>query len=189
MTNTKHLIAAAALLALGASASAANLVSNGSFETGDFSGWSFAGNTGNTGVEGNFGGVNPTDGNFQGVFGAVGSDTVMTQQLTVNSTGLYTVSFDLDDLFGGAQDFSASFGGSTLVSYSSQPFGSYTHLSYTVEGGNGLLEFTARQDPSFWLLDNVSVTATAVPETSTPAMLLAGLALVGVVARRRRAAR
>ena len=184
MIKTKHLFAAAALLALGASASAANLVTNGSFETGNFAGWNFGGNTGATGVTGTFDGVAPTDGVEQGYFGAVGSDTVLTQQLTVNATGLYTVSFDLDDLSGGTQDFTAKFGGATLVSYSSQPFNTYTHFSYTVEGGNGVLEFDARQDPSYWLLDNVAVTS-AVPESSTPAMLLAGLALVGLVVRRR----
>jgi hypothetical protein len=193
MIKMKHAFAAAAVMALCASASAANLVTNGSFETGDFSGWNFGGNTGATGVSDVSGfGVTPTDGNFEGYFGAVGSDTVLSQQLTVNAGATYTVSFDLDDLSGnGPQDFSASFGGATLVSYTSQPFATYTHESFTAVGGNGDLVFTARQDPSYWLMDNVSVvqTASPVPEAASSSMMLAGVALLGFAALRRRQAR
>ena len=192
MIKMKHAFAAAAVMALCASASAANLVTNGSFETGNFSGWNFGGNTGATGVTSNFQGVPATDGNFEGYFGAVGGDTVLSQQLTVSAGATYTISFDLDDLSGGGpQDFSASFGGATLVSYTSQPFGTYTHESFTAVGGNGDLVFTARQDPSYWLMDNVSVvqTASPVPEAASSSMMLAGAALLGFAALRRRQAR
>ena len=62
----------------------ANLLVNGSFETGDFTGWTLTGNTGFTGVQGNFGGVDPEDGNFQSFWGPVGSDGFMSQTFVDN---------------------------------------------------------------------------------------------------------
>ena len=63
----------AAMMGLPGQASAANLIVNGSFETGDFTGWTLSGNTGVTGVTGSFGGVDPEDGSFQAFFGPIGS--------------------------------------------------------------------------------------------------------------------
>jgi len=74
---------AATGFALGVSGLAsANIVANGSFETGDFTGWTQIGNTGFTGVEcpgAPFAG--PGDGNCDAFFGPVGSTGGITQNL------------------------------------------------------------------------------------------------------------
>ncbi len=191
MIKFKQVLLAAAILCAGATASAANLVDNGGFETGSFSGWSLTGNTGYSGVTGNFLSIAPSEGAFQAHFGAVGSDGNLAQSLAVSSTDHYIVSFDLADFGGTSQDFSASFGGTTLLSLGNASVSGYTHYSFDVLGGNGTLEFSLRNDPSYWLLDNVSVTAaiSAVPEASSNAMLLAGVAMLGFAALRRRSAR
>ena len=182
----KITIAGAIALAFVSTASAQSIVTNGSFETGDFSGWTQHGTAFTGVVNGPFVYVSPTDGDFQAFFGAIGSQTSLSQQLAVDPGRLYTVSFDLDDFSDGAtQEFSASFGGQTLVSYASRPFGSYTHLSFTAVGGDGALVFSARNDPSAWLLDNVQVLA-AVPETPMTPMFLTGIALLGLAGARRR---
>jgi hypothetical protein len=188
----KQVLLAAAVLSACATASAANLVDNGGFESGNFAGWSLAGNTGYTGV-GTVGvfGIAPTEGSFLAYFGAIGSDTVMTQSLAVTSSSHYTVSFDLaDDGASSGQDFSASFGGTSLLSLNSLS-SSFTHYSFDVLGGTGVLQFGARNDPNYWLLDNVSVTQStaAVPEAASSTMLMAGIALLGFAALRRRSAR
>src|SRR6266404_3872321 len=75
---------AAMVLVVGISgaAHAVELVTNGSFETGDFTGWTLTGNTGFTGVE--CPGVpfaGPGDGNCDAFLGPVGSDGTLSQVL------------------------------------------------------------------------------------------------------------
>ncbi len=196
MIKMKHALVGSALMALCAVASASmppaaiNLVNNGSFETGDFSGWSLAGNTGYTSVAYGVGVYAPTDGSFLGSFGAVSSDSYLSQSLTTTAGTKYALSFDIvDEGASSGQDFSVTVGGNTLMSIGSQS-GGYQHETFDFVAGAGsstTLQFALRNDPNYWGLDNVAVTAvaSAVPEASSTAMLLAGLGLLGFVARRR----
>ena len=68
--------------ALGTSCPAsANLIVNGGFETGNFSGWTQTGNTLNDGVTGTFQGVAPASGSYQAYFGAVNSQGGIEQTI------------------------------------------------------------------------------------------------------------
>jgi hypothetical protein len=186
----KSIILAAAF-AVGLSSSAsADLVTNGGFETGDFTGWT----------------VNTTDFSFVGVdnnaphsgtYGAyVGSldNTTISQSIATVAGQTYTVSFWLmaeSDLFGAAtpNSFSASFGGVTLLSLQDAQAFDYKFYTFDVTASqNGsLLSFVGNDAPAFLDLDDVSVSVTAaVPEPTTWAMLLLGFAGVGFMTYRRK---
>src|SRR5205809_6014854 len=94
MTTVKHgfysILALVSLLGLGITQSArANLISNGGFETGDFSGWTVFGNDND--VIGDQPFTAPHSGNFQALFGS-GSNSI-TQNVTTTPGSSYVISF------------------------------------------------------------------------------------------------
>ena len=76
-------------------ASAQNLLSNGSFETGDFSGWTTGGNFEFTTVISGpyYAYSGAQDGNFYAVMGPVGGDGTLSQTFADNAGTLCTLSF------------------------------------------------------------------------------------------------
>jgi hypothetical protein len=187
--NIKTLVAASAMAAglalAGASAHAStNLVANGSFETGDFTDWAQFGNTGFTGVSGSFSGVNPTDGADQAYFGPVGSTGGIDQDVATQAGAHFVFSFDVFNFGGTPSYFDAAFGAThVLTLVDPGPFG-YTHESFSVLATGPLtnVAFTTQQNPSYFLLDNVSVSA---PEPATWALMIGGFGLAGASLRRR----
>lgn len=178
-------IALAAMASVAPMAAHAELVTNGGFETGDFTAWNVAGNTGHTGVD-----QGAASGTFGAYFGAVGSPTQLSQTLATVAGGLYTLSFDLEANSGGNL-FAVNFGGPDLLTLQNTAGFGYTHYSYDfTAAGSDTLTFWLQHDPAYWHLDNVSVVESvggAVPEPATWAMLIAGFGLMGVAMRRRRA--
>jgi hypothetical protein len=172
--------------------SAAQLIQNGGFETGNFQYWTLSGNTGFTGVDA----IDANTGSFGAFAGAIGSTGTISQYVHTITGHVYHVSFDLanDSTPAGSQvnSFLATFGGSVINSGTNFPAASYATLSpiaanFIAAGNYTLVSFTFRNDPGFFSLDNVSVLGDAgpVPEPSTWLMLLSGFALTGVLLRRR----
>lgn len=213
----KHIarILAVATALIGAQAHAApvNLISDGGFDvgaslgaynyangfhgsmTGKGSPWTFIGGTGVANHASAWGGLATVETvafiqNYNGF-----NPVVPTVSQSFNSSASsYTVTFDLAQRPGNHESVQVSLDGNILSGGVLTPADSNaSHYSYTVSGltgGSHTLQFkgvnnTSASDSTLFL-NNVSVTA-AVPEPETYAMMMAGLAMVGVVARRRKA--
>jgi len=198
MKFSKYLVAASlAVTAFGASAQ--NLVVNGSFEANSQASgtWNIYNNltgwTGNTNIElrNNVAGAAQNGANY------VELDTTrnMSMSQMVTGFGEYTLSFwysAREGVRAGSNGLDFSFGnltGSLLQNTAGAVSGNnWQHFvgNVTLNGATALTFSAMGVSDSYGAsLDNVSVTA--VPEVETYAMMLAGLGLIGTIARRRKA--
>ena len=206
------LFAAATLLSASAMASVP-VLSNGGFETttvgaNDFSygfsmagvaaDWTFYSNAGVSGADSAFGGV-ASSGNYFALLQSHEHDAAgsMSQSFTSTGTGTYSIDFDLSarPSHDSGEQVIVSLDGTTIGTYTSTNTWTALSASTTIGAGSHVLTFTglnAAGVDSTAYLDNIRISAaaavSAVPEASTYAMLLAGLGLIGFVARRRNAA-
>ena len=163
---------------------AQELAANGGFETGDFTGWTQFGSDHATGVTdlllGTYG---PHEGADFAYFGAIGATGGLSQDLTTTPGGIYNISFWLSNLKGPINSASVDFGGVNLLTIANAAPFDYTRYDYTVVANSATttLSFNFRQDPSYYLLDSVSVrpAGTAVPEFGSVCSLGALLATGG----------
>src|SRR5215469_14872317 len=142
-------------LAISAVVSAGELVVNGGFETGDFTGWTLSGNTSHTDVENGF--------NYSGFYGAklgpVGSDGYLSQILPTVAGDSYVLSYALENVPDEAgnvipNDFGVLWGGVLVPGSDFLNAGAFSGTVFTFNltapGPNTELKFYFRQDPGFW---------------------------------------
>jgi hypothetical protein len=197
-SQVRVLVAIVSLVASGmlfaTQAHASNLVVNGGFETGDFTGWTLGPDTGFFGVES---GPLPThSGNYGVYIGAVESlgsfdaninaGNQLSQILNTNPADTYTLDFWLDNWAGGSDGFEALWNGSVItgsVLDNANAFG-WTEFTFSGLAANSTattLQFNGFQNPSYFGLDDVAVTATGVTATPEPgSLLLMGTGILGL---------
>ena len=185
----------AAVLLLASVAVRADVVVNGGFETGNFTGWTQFGDTSFTGVVDSSATIPPNpspveSGTWGASFGPLTPGGIF-QTLPTLPGRFYTVTFGLQDevdVFGQSTPNSFTFnwnGGAAEFALSNSAAFPYHNFSFSLQATSAAtdLRFTFANTPAFWDLDNVSA---SIPEPGS--MALAGLAatLVAAFHRRRR---
>jgi Carbohydrate binding domain len=195
MKNTlaRIILCAAAIVCTAAwNANAVNLVQNGGFETGDFTGWTHTGDANmfdNVGNDPNF----AHSGNFHANLGSYPDFGGLGQSIATVAGTTYTFSFwlayDVTPDFGDPDaSFQALWNGGQVLSITNLTAGGpfdYTLYSFSVlaTGASSTIQFNYRHGNDFWRLDDVSV---AVPEAaSTIWLALPTFAALGLVYSRR----
>ena len=143
------------------------LVVNGDFETGSLPPWVNTGDTSFTSVNNS----NPHSGSFSLQIGPAFIDGFIDQLLPTVAGQGYDVSFWLEnDDTSSNNRFGASFGSVTLVPEATQGAFGYTQFTFTnvVPGANADLHFIFFNEPTYFYLDDVCVTATSGGGTPTP---------------------
>ncbi len=193
----KAILWALVCFALGLPLKANSIVTNGSFETGTFSGWTVSSTSDHpwaidTSTTGSGSGHGPESGTYFASTGCVGGQCIgsdslsstafLYQDLTTVAGNSYNVDFYFASAGQPGQELLVTFGGTTLydlVNLSGSGTSPYTEYTTTViaTGTTSRLEFQSRQDPSYNALDNISVTdlgPSGVPEPSSLALTLTG---------------
>jgi hypothetical protein len=174
-------------------ASAGNLVVNGGFETGDFTGWTVIPNGGTIvapdGYVYNGMTYHSHSGDYFAALGSASLSGSVSQSLSTTAGQSYTISLWLASDGLTANEFKVLWDGSTLSDQTNIPAQGYLEQSYTVQGtGTDTLMFYGGDGPGYLSLDDVSVVAagSAVPEPASFTLLALGIASIAGYGWRRR---
>jgi hypothetical protein len=169
-----------------ATAARADVIQNGGFETGDFTGWSAAGDMDVTNAT-QFG-LSAYQGQYYAQ--AFNGADILDQTVTDTANQQLTLTFYVANvnITGSVGTFFAYWNNQLLAQIiTSQTFG-WTEYSYTVmaTGSDTLTFLTSQSLPgSFWAIDGVTGIPQSVPEPGTLALVGTGLITAGFLRRGR----
>ena len=166
---------------IGPAFASAGIVTNGGFETGDFTGWTQSGNADFTGVTTGI----AHSGDYAAYFGPDGSLGYLSQTLATTVGTRYELTFYLASDGQTPNEFQVTFGGTTFdeTNVSALPYSSMS-IILTAASSSTLLQFGFRDDNGFFNLDDVSVSAVPEPGSLTLSCLGAVVILVSTWLRR-----
>ena len=132
------------------------LIVNGGFETGDFSGWDHFGNT-------SYDSVNtllPHSGSYAAQVGPVGTLGYLAQTVPTTPGQAYTLTFWLAHPYASStpNEFQVTIGGNVVYDQTDLPYSDYTEytFAYTATSTATTVQFGYREDPAYFFLDDVS---------------------------------
>jgi hypothetical protein len=179
-------------------ASHAALVTNGGFETGDFSGWDLTGKV-NIGFYetvcangSSFGGTTCTasSGNYAAALGPNGPSVDLSQNVATTPGAEYVLKFYLrNENLDQTPDnfFNVNFGGTNVFSSTnSSTFGltAFTINDLVATSATTSLDFIVQNVPGGFFLDDVSLSA--VPEPASVLLVAGALGAIGLIRRKRK---
>lgn len=153
-----------------------SIVQNGGFESGDFSLWTLVG----TGPEINFVDngppITPHSGTYAAALGQVGAMATLSQTLPTLPGQRYLISFWLSNPGSARQteQFMVNWNAGKIFGITNPPIFNWTNKLFIVTAAatNSTLQFSARNDPNYFGLDDISVTPVSSPKlTAQPADL------------------
>jgi hypothetical protein len=154
---------------------AEELIANGGFETGDFTGWTtyYTPSGSDMYVGSNY----PHSGLHQALFAASGQyDDSIMQSLTTVPGQSYKIDFWLAHPYtDSSNEFVAIWDAIPLLSFTPASYFGYTKYTFTkvATGTTTILQFAGRDAPAYFYLDDVSVQP--IPEPSTLVLLTMGV--------------
>ena len=143
------------------------LVQNGGFETGSFSSWTQSGSTADTSVTSSSSYVH--SGTYGAELGPVGSLGYLSQTLATVPGQSYLLSFWVENFASTNDEFSVAWNGSTLYDQTNLPAFGWANYVFAVTATNTsmVLQFGFRNDPTYFGLDDISVTPISPPVFKT----------------------
>jgi hypothetical protein len=162
LTNLESGIAQARQFTLNVSS---QLLQNGGFEAGDFSGWTQSGNSEYCNVTATASYAH--SGSYGAEMGPAGSLGYLTQTIPTVAGQAYLLSFWLENIKGGTEnEFMASWNGAALVDSVNAAAHAWSQSQFVVIGldGTSTLQFGFRNDPAYFGFDDVSLTPIAPPQ-------------------------
>jgi hypothetical protein len=182
--------------AISATARGQNLISNGSFQTGNFADWTVSGNPSDLMVTSRSYGsyFQPDAGDkYYAMLGSFGAESFLSQTVSTNVGGFYDITFDLASDGGHTNQLTVDEGSNVLLNLSNIAAQGYTQYSELFEATSTstTIKIGTRDDPGYLLLDDVSVVDPPPPASAPlPATVWSALipmaGLIGYRAIRRK---